>query len=104
MPVQTTEIKTYACAQYPAAGGKITGIIVLHDATGKHVANLVFVRDGALPPPAQDDIGLVFIHLWENAFPVVVDMLRSGAQVFVHFDGTTGSISTSLLSIGMPGA
>lgn len=69
MPAQDIEIKKYAFAQYPAAGANITGIINLHDATGKHVADLLFVRDGTLPAPAEDNIGLIFIDLWENAFP-----------------------------------
>jgi hypothetical protein len=80
--------------------GQTTGIINLYDEAGKHVANLIFVRGGTLPGAIQDAAGLVLIHLWENAFPVVIDMLRSGAQVFLRLDGTTGSISTSLQAIG----
>ena len=100
MPSEEIEIRGYALTQYPAMADDITGIINLHDVAGKHVANLLFVRQGSLPASRQDGAGLILIHLWESAFPTVVAMLRSGAQIFLRWDGSTGSIGTSLQTTG----
>ena len=75
-------------------------MIALYDAAGKPVANVMFVRDGPLPAPALDNAGLVVLHLWESAYPNVVAMLRSGAQVFVNWDAGTGYLSTSVQAVG----
>lgn len=96
----TTEIRRYAITQQPAVRQHVTAVIALFDAAGKPVANVMFVRDGALPAPAQDNAGLVVLHLWESAYPNVVAMLRSGAQVFVNWDGTSGSLSTAVQAVG----
>jgi len=98
--MQATEIKRYALTQQPAVRDHITAVIALYDAAGKEVANLKFVRDGPLPAPARDNTGLVVLHLWESGYPNVVAMLRSGAQVFLNWEGSTGSISTSVQATG----
>ena len=98
--MQTTEIKRYALTQQPAVRDHVIAVIALYDAAGKPIANVNFVRDGALPKPAQDNTGAVVLHLWDTAYPNVVAMLRSGAQVFFNWDGHTGSISTAVQAVG----
>ena len=95
-----TEIKRYAITQRPAVRDHVTAVIALFDAAGKPLANVVFVRDGPLPAPALDNAGLVVLHLWESAFPNVVAMLRSGAQVFVNWDGGSAYLFTSVQAVG----
>jgi len=98
--LQSTEVKRYSLAQQPAVRDHVTAVIALFDAAGKPIANLNFVRDGALPKPAQDNAGIVVLHLWDSAYPHVVAMLRSGAQVFLNWDGHTGSVTTSVQAVG----
>lgn len=77
-----------------------TAVIALADGEGRHFSNLYFSEERPLPAPRRSPSGRYDLFYRSEEYPHVVDLLRSGQPVYLHFNESHGALSTRKEAVG----